>query len=935
MRLRTFGILAVAASAGLVQVSEALIRPRDAEAPFVAADRAPRTHRTTAFEQSGTLANAGLAGWTAIWDRDTEVPLRLWGTGPAAPGAVADPAIAEAAARRFLAAHLALLAPGAQPSDFELVGNALSRRGDVRSVGFQQRARGLRVLGGTIGFAFKADRLAMVSSTALPNVSIAVPAARLAPSVAAARATSWLASAGHDVAAKASPAVGPSELLVMPIVRPRVGAAIDVTYRVAEQVTVASIRGPGPWEGWIDAADGAPIARRSLLHYATGKVLFDVSDRHPNGTRSQRPSIFTTHVVDGVSTTSSADGTLTWTGAAAGTVGARLAGPFVQLDNVAGAELTTTLTLPAGGTVTWSSAANELEDAQLTSFLHASFVRHFAKTRLDPALAWIDEPLPVFVNESGSCNAFASESGIHFLRSSGMCQNTGRLADVIYHEYGHRLHRNSIIPGVGQFDGSVSEGMGDVLSSLLTNDSGLGRGFFHNNNPLRELNPPGVEKKWPDDMTGEVHDDGEIIGGTLWDLRVLLEAKRGMQDGYEDMLDIFYGILQRSSDIPSSYAEALLADDDDGNLANGTPNECEINAAFGAHGLADPTVTVRVDPPVRDNFNVSIAAAVSGNAACPGPRISSAVVDWKKRGDGALSQAPLTENAGRYEGAIPEQPEGTVVQYQVVVTMSDGTTVRYPNNPADPLYEFYVGPVEILKCFDFEAGFDGWTPGLAWQAGAPAGMGGDPKTAHGGTGVIGIDLTGDGAYPPMSMSSIESPEINLGGRTAVRLQFYRWLGVEDGFYDQARLLVNGTQVWSNFASVTDPQNAGINHIDREWRFVDHDLAQFAANGKVKLRFELDSDAGLDLSGWTLDDVCVVAMTGAALTCGNAVVDAGETCDDGNRDGGDGCSVNCLDESTGGDDPGGCCQAGTRPAGAFALSALVLGLALRRRRRARA
>ena len=33
------------------------------------------------------------------------------------------------------------------------------------------------------------------------------------------------------------------------------------------------------------------------------------------------------------------------------------------------------------------------------------------------------------------------------------------------------------------------------------------------------------------------------------------------------------------------YPEALLADDDDGDLANGTPNECEINKAFHAHGL--------------------------------------------------------------------------------------------------------------------------------------------------------------------------------------------------------------------------------------------------------------------------------------------------------------------------------------------------------------
>src|SRR5690606_12936782 len=127
-------------------------------------------HRATAFERGGRLAAAGLAGWTALWDRDTDVPLRLWGEGPLAVGAVASPAVAEAAARQFLAAHLRVLAPGARASDFELVSNTRSGRGDVRSVGFQQRAQGLRVQGGAIGFSFKHDRLALVSSTAMPHV---------------------------------------------------------------------------------------------------------------------------------------------------------------------------------------------------------------------------------------------------------------------------------------------------------------------------------------------------------------------------------------------------------------------------------------------------------------------------------------------------------------------------------------------------------------------------------------------------------------------------------------------------------------------------------------------------------------------------------------------------------------------------------------------
>jgi cysteine-rich repeat protein len=954
MRLRNFGLLALAATAGLPQTSDALIRPKDADAPFVAASRAPRTHRTTAFARADRLALAGLPGFRALWDRDTDVPLRLWGKGSPAAGAVASPAVAEAAARQFLAAHLAMLAPGAQASDFELVSNTLSPRGDVRSVGFQQRAGGLRVIGGAIGFAFKGDRLAMISSTALPHVAIPASLARRAAprSDAAASAVSWLAADGFTVAAKADAAARTAsergvDRLILPIVRPRTSAGMDVTYRVVEQVTVESVRGPGLWQVWVDADDGAPVARSSDLHYATGKVMFDVSERHPLGARKALPSIFATHTVDGASATSTFDGTLTWNGNGPATVATGLSGTYARITNEAGAAATATLTVPAGHSATWTLASSEQGDSQLTAFIHANLIKHFAKTRLDPGLAWLDEQLPIHVNEAGTCNAYSTGNDIHFFRADGQCQNTGRMADVVYHEFGHSLHKHAIIPGVGQWDGALSEGVSDVLASLLTNDPGMGRGFFFNNDALRDLNPTGMERRWPDDVTGEVHDDGEIIGGTLWDLRRALETKLGAAAGYQKMLDIFYALLQRASDIPSTYAEALLADDDDGDLSNGTPNQCVINQVFGAHGLADPTVTGGLSAPVRDGFQVSVAAP-TGSGACPGPTIASATVHWKVRGGGPLAQVALTPSGAKYQGAMPTQPAGTVVQYQVVVTLSDGTAVKYPNNPADPLYEFYVGPVEIIRCFDFESGFDGWTHGATpaardeWQVGAPAGLGGDPKAAYAGTGVLGVDLTKDGIYPVSATSYAESPEIDLGGRTEVRLQYRRWLGVEDGFYDKARVLVNGTEVWMNHASPTDPQAAGVNHADKEWRFADVDLAPQAAAGKVKVRFELESDAGLEFGGWNVDDVCVVATAQPAPgpACGNGTMDAGEACDDGNVVDGDGCSASCAEEPGGGDgdgdgqEPGGCCSTGTRPAGALALSGLVLGLALRRRRRAR-
>jgi cysteine-rich repeat protein len=937
MKLRTIG-LAVVLSAGLFQTSDALVRPKGAESPVVAAGLAPRAHRTIAWSRASQLAAVGLPGWTAMWDRDTDVPVRLWGSGVFAAGSVTAPSIAEATAHDFLAKHLALLAPGAKISDFVLVANQLGGAGDVRSVGFAQYAGGVRVVGGAVGFSFKNDRLIMVSSTALPNVTVPAAPQRLDANRIGASAIGWLALDGHAVTVRATR----SDRVILPLVRPRDAKGPAITYRLAEQLSVESKADPGRWDVWVDAADASPIARRSTIFFASGTVMFDVPDRAPTLTRSPKPAPNVVHQVNGTATTSTADGTVTWAAAGAATVAPGLSGPLVEITNKAGALTTDTLALPSGGSVTWSKATDEFSDAQLSSFVFASVAKEFARTRLNPTLAYFDQQLSVNVNENSTCNAYSTGDDIHFYRrtsgttpTQGNCENTGRMADVVYHEFGHSVHANSIIAGVGQFDGSLSEGLADTLAASITNDHGMGRGFFFTDAPLRDLDPVGLEKRWPEDADGEVHDEGEIIGEALWDLRKGLIAKLGETAGIERTLEIYYGIMQRAADIPTSYAEALVSDDDDGDLGNGTPNLCELNAAFGAHGLADARATLGISVPVRDVYKISMAAnPPASSSACPGPTITSAVVDWKLR-DGDGGTVDLVAEGATYSASIPAQPYGSVVQYKVTVTLSDGTKLSYPDNAADPMYEFYTGDVEALWCADFEAGAADWTHGAAptnrdeWEAGSPMGLGGDPRTAFGGTGVFGIDLSNDGMYRPRVATWAESPEIDLAGNTNVRLQYRRWLGVEDGFFDKARIMANGTKVWGNFSSPADPMAAGVNHIDKEWRFQDVDLAAQTATGKLKLRFELDTDQGANFGGWTLDDVCVV-ITKAGPTCGNGTVDTGETCDDGNVADGDGCSATCVDENS---DGAGCCSVGTNPAGAIALGVLSLAMVLRRRRRA--
>lgn len=929
MRLRALGVAAALSAVVAPHDSGAVIRPKGAEEPLVSAGRAPRTHRTIAWS---TMAGGPLAGWTAMWDRDTDVPLRMWGRTERIPGVVADAAIAEAAARRFLEQHLATLAPGAKPNDFVLVSNVLSPKRDIRSVGFVQRASGMPVLGGTIGFAFKADRLALVSSTALPHVAVTPPPQRLDADKLSAQAKRWLEAAGHAVTVTGMSA----QPVVLPIVRPRIGAQPDIEYRVVEQLEVDAEDGPGAWHVWLDARSATPVARRSKVMYASGKVLFDVPDRHPASTRSARPASYASVTVDGSTVTAAVDGTVTWNGDGVATV--RASGPLVNVMNAAGSAITGTLQLVSGGEVTWSRAASETDDAQLTAFAHAAFVKDFIKTRVDPDLPWLDQTLPVNVNLSGSCNASSNGNTIFFLRRSSRCENTARIADVIYHEFGHSLHFNSYIEGVGAWEGALSEGISDVLAALITRDHGMARGFFLSspNAPMRDLDPPGKEKKWGVDTTGEAHDDGEIIAGTFWDLMVALEDRLGPTAGYEKTIELWYAVMQRAADIPSSYAEVLLADDDDGDLQNGTPNLCTIHAVFDAHNLASSAPEGSMVSPVRTGFDIAVSTKTPSSETCPLPAIASGEITWRVRG-GSESKVAMVAGTDELRGAIPSQPNGTVVQYKVTLTLDNGTQVSYPNNPGDSYYEFYVGPVTKLWCADFENGAADWTMSPDWEAGMPRGLANDPKAAFAGNGVLGLDLSEDGAYSPNTMSFAESPEIDLQGATGVRLQYQRWLTVEDGYYDKARLRINGTEVWRNYRSVLEPRFEGVHHLDREWRFVDIDLAAHEASGKIQIRFELESDEGLQFGGWTVDEVCLVTPVQGPGDphCGNGAIDEGETCDDGNVADGDGCSALCEDESGGGNvdgDDGGCCSIGGGPEGAGLLALGTLGLVLRRRRR---
>ena len=884
---------------------------------------------------------AAHGAWRAMWDLDTGVPLRIWGEGIAAPGASADAATAERAARDLLAERLALLAPGAAVTDFELVANVVhGRGGDLRTVGFVQTYRGLRVLGGQVSFLFKHDRVIVIGSEAAPRVDATIPFAAISAGDAAGRAQAWI-----EAAYGARPTVLADQgLAVLPLYRDASDGGARLEHHAVRIVTLDLAEPRARWDVYLDATTGAPIARRQTLKFGAGTVRFNTPIRYPRGMRQDDVAPFLNVTVNGTAGVSTATGGVTWTGTAAATIANGVAGSLVRVSTGnGGAAATNNLQLTDGTDGIWNAAAQPTIDAQLTGFVHANRIKAFAKAELNGNLTWLDRQIAVTVNEQGSCNAYSTGDDIHFFSASGQCENTGRLPDVIYHEFGHSLHANSIIPGAGNFDSAMSEGLSDYLAATTVDDPGMGRGFFlGNTNPLRNLDPAGSEARWPDDIDDDPHETGLIIAGALWDLRKEMVTALGAAAGKQQADDYYYATLQRAADIPSTYVEILAADDDDGNLDNGTPNKCVIDRSFGPHGLIDPALGLGLSAPVRTGNEVTVKAAMPPGD-CPPPDIQSVVLYWRLRGQPALQPVALVRTGAEYQGSIPAQADGSLVEYKVQIMVGNGTKIDYPANVADPLYQYYVGPLVEVYCTDFESDpfAAGWTHGRTtgaddWEWGVPDGSNtnGDPGVAASGTHVIGNDLgTGarDGLYAPSVTNFVESPEIDVSHAVGLRLQFRRWLGVEDGFYDDADVLADGVKVWSNFD--TGDQSGSTAHRDREWRFHDIDLGAAGADGTVKIKFALTSDEGLEFGGWNLDDFCIMARTNIAPGCGDGTRAGAEECDDGNNVAGDGCTESCtLEPGVQPPDDGGCCSTGTAPAAPISLGLFSAGLLIRRRRR---
>jgi hypothetical protein len=472
----------------------------------------------------------------------------------------------------------------------------------------------------------------------------------------------------------------------------------------------------GHWEALVDAHSGAVIAftdRNEYLKTAKGGI-FPVSNDGLGPEGTEQPN----HPMPYVDLTDAAGGLFFGDGSgdlscAAHTppLRTRLSGRYVNIfDNcgaidepenfAGGVDLGsgpgTDCTVPAG------HSAGDTHSSR-TGFYEVNRLIEQARGWL-PDNVWLNGQVTANMNIEDTCNAFWNGSTINFYRSGGGCRNTGEIAAVFDHEWGHGMDNNDANPSIS----APGEAYADVAAIVRLNTSCIGRGFDDQDAPcggngdpctecsgVREVDWTKRESGMPHNLdwnnedlldpngarggcrTGGIgstqlgpcgngtHCEGSMASEGVWDLlKRDLPAFNGAGFAIDsntalEMVTRYYytaggalgnwyncnpaslsgsGSYGDGCNADGVYLNFLAADDDNGDLTDGTPHMSALFAAWDRHQIACPTPAV-IDsgctrrPTAAPGLTVT---PLSKGAGLSWSRVAGATKYWVYRTEGVL-----------------------------------------------------------------------------------------------------------------------------------------------------------------------------------------------------------------------------------------------------------------------------------------------------------
>ncbi len=363
-----------------------------------------------------------------------------------------------------------------------------------------------------------------------------------------------------------------------------------------------------PWSYWtvyVDAQSGAVLSRSKTSFDSVGGTVTGNIEPSCQGERPKTVALPYVQWSRGLAT--GVEGNF-FSDRSINRAEVSLNGAFFRVQSYPGDNAYATVPLQLG------NADNELYFdraplSQTDPFYYASEARLWvrARARTLPQLAqsriwsWTGSQMPIKVNyPSGamgfSCNAFYDGRSLNFYQPDARmgCNNSGRSANIVYHEYGHGIH-DHLTANQYTFDHQVSEGVADYVMATMTNQPNV-TGLMGCNAILTGRNTKRTcvnhysfcrnRQRCHSFPGDEPHNSAPIMCGALWELRTAFKAKYGDSAGTLAADQFFLKFLTMVTDMNSAYSAAIAADDDaDNDPRNGTDHSCEINQAFlGAGG---------------------------------------------------------------------------------------------------------------------------------------------------------------------------------------------------------------------------------------------------------------------------------------------------------------------------------------------------------------
>ena len=343
------------------------------------------------------------------------------------------------------------------------------------------------------------------------------------------------------------------------------------------------------YSAYISSINGKTLFRKKLTHELKTdvEIYTNIKEESALSPVIRVPARHQTIRIKGKQYTTNKDGKLTLDLNSDEQITINFEGPWVKFENkvFTQGKIDTEIIAGENNIIEWDNNNSDIRERMVVH--HLNKIRDYYKA-FDTTKKAMDFQLELLFDDRdfGGPNAYSSGETIGFV---GMDDKSARLSEtptVLYHEYGHSINKllfQELGQREGMINGAANEGIADITAALMVDDPRVGYGAF-TADPNRIIRNCKNNFKYPDDIIGESHHDGQIIAGAFWDLRELtdLETVRNLAHFSR------YGLPDdEENDVCFSewLIEVLVADDDDGNLTNGTPHSQQIITAFDNHNI--------------------------------------------------------------------------------------------------------------------------------------------------------------------------------------------------------------------------------------------------------------------------------------------------------------------------------------------------------------